>query len=123
MRTGRVQVTFDCRDPEALAKFWAAVLGYDVRKVEADTWAYTKDPDGTGPPLFFQRVPESKVVKNRVHLDVRAPAGDEGDRRAQVDAEVDRIVALGGRRDHDVTDEAGYFVVMNDPEGNEFCVD
>jgi len=87
-----------------------------------EAWSKIVDPDGGGPSLLFHRVPEAKVVKNRVHLDVRAPRDTPGDRPQQVDAFVERIVGLGGRKLHDVTDDAGYFAVMQDPEGNEFCV-
>jgi hypothetical protein len=124
---GRVQVTFDCADPAALATFWAAVLGYPPpdqgMNEDGDPWSRITDPTRARPRLFFQRVPEAKVVKNRVHLDVAAPADGPGDRRHQVDAEVERIVGLGASRLRSVTDEAGYFVVMQDPEGNEFCID
>ncbi len=78
------------------------------------------------PGLFFQRVPEPKVVKNRMHLDVNVDVtepGDAGERQRAIDAEVQRLVPLGARRLRSVTDEAGYFVVMQDPEGNEFCLD
>src|SRR3982751_6808397 len=97
----QVQVTFDCADPRAVAEFWKAVLGYvdppappgfdswdafeatlPPEKQGAD-WA-CQDPDGVGPRLFFQRVPEGKVVKNRLHLDVRAGAGLVGEERLGV---------------------------------------
>ena len=143
MPPGRVQVTFDCVDPSTLATFWAAVLGYpppDIHAVRAKlralgtadedlgNWCAVEDPspslDGTARPrLFFQRVPEPKVVKNRVHLDVAAPSDGPGDRRQQIDAEVRRVVQLGARELRSVTDDAGYFVVLQDPEGNEFCID
>jgi len=135
---GRVQVTFDCADPAALATFWAAVLGYPSPELERfrawlrsigtaeedlENWCRIEDPTGARPRLFFQRVPEPKVVKNRVHLDVAAPSDGPGERRQQIDAEVQRVVGLGALRLRSVTDEAGYFVVMQDPEGNEFCID
>ncbi len=86
-----------------------------------------EDPDGEGPRVFFQQVPEDKVAKNRVHLDVRAAPGLEGDERmAALEAECERLVALGATRLRRVEPappmEAG-FVVMADPEGNEFCLD
>ena len=130
----RVQVTFDCAEPVALARFWAEVLGYPPPDVEGfrerlraagepeenlDNWALIRADDAQGPAVFFQRVPESKVVKNRVHLDVRRGTGS----REQIDAEADRLVGLGARRLREVVDGAGYFVVLADPEGNEFCVD
>ena len=133
-----MQVTFDCADPPALGAFWAGVLRYPAPDMAAwherlrqlgmpeeqlDNWCRIEDPDQVRPTLFFQRVPEPKAVKNRVHLDVRAPRDGDAERQTQVDGEVARIVALGGRRIRDVTDEDGYFVVMQDPEGNEFCID
>src|SRR3954470_20869511 len=133
-----VQVAIDCEDPERLPAFWAAVLHYRAgptpdgaswpehsraAAVEpGEAWSKIVDPEGRGPSLHFHRVPETKVVKNRVHLDLRAPDDSPGDRRHQVDAEVERVVGLGARKVQGVTDEAGYFVVMQDPEGNEFCL-
>jgi hypothetical protein len=86
-----------------------------------------EDPDGRGPRLFFQRVPEGKAAKNRVHLDVRAAPGLQGEERmAALEAECDRLVALGAARVHRHEPEpplgAGH-IVMTDPEGNEFCLD
>ena len=84
------------------------------------------DPDGSRPRVFFQRVPEGKTAKNRVHLDVRAAPGQEGDERmATLEAEAARLVALGAsrfKRFEPGPMEAG-FIVMQDPEGNEFCLD
>jgi hypothetical protein len=118
-------VVFDCRHPASLARFWAVVLDgyavapYDdaelarlrtlgVHDPEDDPSVLVEGPAGA-PRLFFDRVPEPKTVKNRVHLDLRAP-----DR----DAEVARLVAAGavevGRHEN--------WVVLADPEGNEFCV-
>ena len=81
-----------------------------------------EDPAGVRPRMFFQRVPDPKSVKNRVHLDLAAPAVGSPDRAEVIDAFVERLTALGARRLRAV-DEDGYFVVMADPEGNEFCVD
>ena len=140
-----VQVTFDCADPAGLAAFWAEVLGYVLQPPpppyaswdEAlDAWGVPDedrnsrsavvDPDGTGPRLFFQRVPEPKTVKNRLHLDVRAAPGATGDeRRQRLEAEAERLVGLGATRLR-VSEPQGFsdlFVVMADPEGNEFCLD
>jgi hypothetical protein len=137
MASGRVQVTFDCAEPETLAVFWAAVLGYPAPDIEGfraklrslgipddrlGESCLIEDPGGARPRLFFQRVPEPKVAKNRVHLDVGARAGGSAS-QDDIDREVERIVAVGGQVLHPVTDESGYFVVMLDPEGNEFCVD
>lgn len=141
-----VQVTFDCADPHALAGFWIEVLGYryDDPPPGYDTWeqaleafgvpperrndaSAAVDPDGTGPRLWFQRVPEGKAAKNRVHLDVRAAPGLAGeDRMAALEAECERLVAMGATRvrrfEPDGVMTTG-FIVMQDPEGNEFCLD
>lgn len=148
-----VQVTFDCAHPESLSRFWAQALGYvhpappgrdlspgedvfdawreflaerHVPQSEWDSSSAAEDPAGVGPRLFFQRVPEKKIVKNRVHLDVRAAPGLRGDERmAQLEAECDRLVALGASRvrRHEPGQLSGGFIVMCDPEGNEFCLD
>ncbi|MGY2875111.1 hypothetical protein ACVW00_002301 [Marmoricola sp. URHA0025 HA25] len=144
--TRTVQITVDCADPGALAVFWAAVLGYDVQPPPAgfDTWdaaldawgvpadqrnersAVVPPPGADGPRVFFQRVPEPKTVKNRVHLDVRAAPGLEGDdRMSGLERECERLVGLGARRIARYEPggiEAGH-IVMADPEGNEFCLD
>ena len=85
------------------------------------------DPAGSRPRVFFQQVPEPKSAKNRVHLDVRAAPGLEGDERmAALEAECERLVALGATRVQRFEPappmSAGY-IVMADPEGNEFCLD
>ena len=140
-----VQVTFDCGDPAALAEFWAAALGYVVQPPPEgfDSWdaalaawgipedqrnerSAVVDPDGAGPRVFFQRVPEGKTAKNRVHLDVRAAPGLEGEARmAEIESASERLVALGATRvqrfEADLA--GGGYIVMQDPEGNEFCLD
>ena len=137
------QVTFDCADPERVARFWCEVLGYVAppppegyaswedysRTLPADRQGSAfacSDPTGVGPRLFFQRVPEGKVVKNRVHLDVRAGTGLVGEERlAVLKAECDRLVALGAVCQQVlVADEFNEScIVMQDIEGNEFCLD
>jgi catechol 2,3-dioxygenase-like lactoylglutathione lyase family enzyme len=140
-----VQVTFDCADPGALCEFWRAVLGYPEEQPpppfstwpEAlDAWGVPEEhhndrsaasaPDGQGPRLFFQKVPEGKTAKNRLHLDVRAAPGLRGEERmAALEAEAERLVALGAARLQRVEPggiDAGH-LVMADPEGNEFCLD
>lgn len=125
----QVQVTFDCASPRAVAGFWATALGYDevpVPDEDGDTWAACVDPAGVGPRLYFQRVPESKTTKNRLHLDVRVGVGLTGDERVEVlEAEAARLVAAGGRRLHllPADDENESCLVMQDVEGNEFCLD
>ncbi|HMS75479.1 VOC family protein [Gordonia sp. (in: high G+C Gram-positive bacteria)] len=141
-----IQVTFDCADPAALAGFWAQVLHYEVQGPPPGfaTWdaaldafgvppehrnsrSAVVDPAGAGPRIFFQRVPEGKSAKNRVHLDVRAAPGlTGGDRMAALEAEALRLIELGARRlerfEPAPPMETG-FIVMADPEGNEFCLD
>jgi hypothetical protein len=140
-----IQVVFDCADPDAQARFWAEALHYRIPDPPAPhaTWeeflrasgvpeedwnsaSATEDPDEVGPRLFFQRVPEGKVAKNRVHLDLNVSGGHEvplEDRRTRVDAEVARLKALGATDERGAMEIRGeYWVRMNDPEGNEFCV-
>jgi hypothetical protein len=142
-RVKQFQVTFDCAEPERVARFWCEVLGYVVPPPPAGfaTWddfdhalppgrqgsAFAcTDPAGVGPRLLFLRVPESKIVKNRLHLDVRVGSGLVGDERmAALESECARLVALGAVRVRlllaDGVDES--CLVMQDVEGNEFCLD
>ncbi|MEU9205211.1 VOC family protein [Streptomyces sp. NPDC048332] len=140
----QVQITFDCADPERVARFWAEVLGYVVPEPPEgfDSWEAYKgslpaeelplkgfvcsDPTGAGPRMYFQRVPEGKVVKNRVHLDVRAGTGLVGEERlAALEAECARLIPLGAVRGKLlVADEENESCqLMQDIEGNEFCLD
>lgn len=139
-----VQVTFDCADPRALSLFWNDVLGYELPPPPPgfDSWdafsetlpeekrnmaSASQDPDGVGPRLFFQQVPEGKAVKNRLHLDVRAAPGLKGEERmAALEAECERLVALGATRvgrHEPAPPMSGGHIIMQDPEGNEFCLD
>lgn len=138
-----VQVTFDCAHPRRVGEFWQAALGYVPPPVpegfdsweafdaslpaeaQGSAWA-CQDPDGVGPRLYFQRVPEAKTVKNRLHLDVRVASGLVGDERvAALEAEADRLEALGASRVRlmraDGVNES--CLVMQDVEGNELCLD
>ena len=149
-----LQITFDAHDPRALSSFWRDVLGYvhpgppgvplpagadplaawdeflagiGVPEAQRNTRSAIEDPDGAGPRIFFQQVPEDKVAKNRVHLDVRAAPGLQGEQRmAALEAECVRLVGLGATRlarfDPEPPMSAGH-LVMADPEGNEFCLD
>ena len=149
-----VQVTFDAHDPRALSTFWRDVLGYvhpgppgvevpegtdplaawddflariGVPEDQRNSRSAIEDPEGRGPRVFFQQVPEDKVAKNRVHLDVRAAPGLQGEERmAALEAECSRLVGLGATRvqrfDPEPPMSAGH-IVMTDPEGNEFCLD
>lgn len=142
-----VQITFDCVDPAALATFWAGVLGYQLQPppdgfdswdaaleafgVPRDQWnsrSAILPIEGARSRIFFQRVPEPKTVKNRLHLDVRAAPGLEGDERmSSLEAEANRLVALGATRAYRVEPDTARmesgFITMLDPEGNEFCLD
>jgi hypothetical protein len=136
------QVAFDCAAPERVARFWCEVLGYvapspegfatwddynrSLPAEERDSWFACTDPSGVGPRLFFQRVPEGKVAKNRVHLDVRVGTGLVGEERlATLEAECARLVALGAVRMRLLAadDENESCIVMQDIEGNEFDLD
>ncbi|MFJ8747142.1 VOC family protein [Embleya sp. NPDC127516] len=149
-----IQVTFDAHDPAALSSFWGEALGYviprppgvdlpegadplaawdeflariGVPEDQRNTRSALEDPDGNGPRVFFQQVPEGKVAKNRVHLDVRVSPGLQGEERmAALEAECARLVALGAARvqRHEPAPPLGSgHIVMTDPEGNEFCLD
>ncbi len=128
-----VQITFDCADPAGLAAFWAEALGYRLQDPPKgfESWEQALeamgvppesrndasalvDPEGSGPRLYFQRVPEGKTVKNRLHIDVN-PADREQDE------EVRRLLDLGARH-ADVGQGRQSWVVLADPEGNEFCI-
>jgi hypothetical protein len=135
-----VQITFDAHDTRALAEFWALALGYVLQPpppgfasweafaaqigIPEDQWDRLNaavDPDGVGPRVLFQKVPEGKTVKNRVHLDVNVGAGRD-DRRELAHAHRERLEAAGARFLREVDEPAGWCLVMADPEGNEFCL-
>ena len=145
----KLQLTIDCAEPERLAAFWAAALGYIVEPPPAPfaTWrAYwlsqglseedlgagdcsdsVIDPHGVGPRIWFQQVPEPKVVKNRLHLDLGVSGGRSvpfATRKERVLAEMARLGNVGASRlrIEDSEGSGSFFVVMHDPEGNEFCV-
>ncbi len=105
-------VVIDANDPAALARFWAAVLEYDIVYEDPDEVVVARDED-TYPALVFVPVPEAKSVKNRLHIDL-----NPDDR----DAEVERLIGLGARRADVGQGEDKTWVVLADPEGNEFCV-
>ncbi|MEU1553643.1 VOC family protein [Streptomyces scabiei] len=135
------QVTFDCAESERLARFWCEVLGYEVpvppqgfgtwddfhrsqSPEDRGSWFACGDPSGAGPRLYFQRVPEGKAAKNRVHLDVRVGTGLVGEERlATLEAECTRLLALGAVRVRLLYDGTDSCIVMQDIEGNEFCLD
>jgi Glyoxalase-like domain len=138
--TRAVQVTFDAADPHELARWWAGLLGYqiedahdlvtrllavgsvsetDVVQIEGRLFlagaVAATDPEGGGPRFFFQRVPEPKVAKNRVHLDVAVAPGE-------LDDEVKRLCAAGATLAGYNTYPGHRAAVLRDPEGNEFCL-
>jgi hypothetical protein len=121
----QIQVTFDCAEPVRVARFWAETLGYRADyDDEQGEWAAALGPAGAGPRLYFQRVPEGKVVKNRVHLDVRVGTGLVGEERlAALEAECERLLPLGAERVRLLYDGTNSCIVMQDIEGNEFCLD
>ena len=107
-------LVLDCADPDRLAEFWSAAIGYTMLG-GAGNYVLLVDPDDSRPKLLLQRVEEPKAGKNRMHFDIETPT---------VDAEVSRLEDLGARRIvADAIEEHGNrWVVMSDPEGNEFCV-
>ncbi len=117
------ELAVDCHDPERLAAFWSEVLGFAVidrsaGKIEVGSWEPTVEEvrdRQMAPTLVFVRVPESKIVKNRLHLDVSPIDGSTED-------EVTRLLALGATRADVGQGPDQSWVVMADPEGNEFCV-
>ncbi|MFE7575848.1 VOC family protein [Streptomyces sp. NPDC057521] len=137
------QVTFDCADPERVGRFWCEVLGYvapeppegfdswdaynaSLPAEERNTWFAASDPTGAGPRLYFQKVPEGKVAKNRLHLDVRVGIGLKGkERLAVLEAECARLLPLGAKRGQLLLadEENESCLNMQDVEGNEFCLD
>lgn len=139
----QVQVTFDCANPRAVAEFWKAALGYvdpptppgfaswdafdaSLPVASQGSSSACQDPNGVGPRLYFQRVPEGKTVKNRVHLDVRVGVGLTGDARVSaLEAEAARLEPLGARRLYllPADEENEACLAMQDVEGNEFCLD
>jgi hypothetical protein len=144
----KFQLVIDCVNPDRMAHFWAEALGYRIKAPPAPFAAWTdfwvskgfpkeevesggddrlEDPTGAGPDIWFQQVEEGKVVKNRLHLDLRESGGRDDPfdlRKKRVDAAAERLVGLGAKRleawaeaeiDH-------YAVLMQDPEGNEFDI-
>jgi hypothetical protein len=135
----RISLTLDCANPTRLAEFWKLALGYedepppapfatreewlqqfDNSDDDADDGAWLHDPTGVGPRLSLMQVPEPKVAKNRMHIDVRVSGNSSGDERwARITEAVDRLTAAGGKI---LAEFTGHHVTMADPEGNEFDV-
>ncbi len=138
----RVGVTVDCANPLLLAAFWRDVLNYvddpppegysswaeydvanAVPQEEVEAGATIVDPNGIGPRVFFQRVPEPKRVKNRVHLDVAVATAPPGEQRiAEIRQAALALVQRGATWAAESGDPSDFFIVLLDPEGNEFCL-
>ena len=137
------QVTFDALDTAALAAFWGEALGYvpqpppdgfdswdafadavGIPEEDRDQLASVVDPDGGGPRILIQKVPEPKTAKNRCHLDIVVTdrSMESAERKAAIEAEAERLVALGATRGESFDEAIGTWTVMHDPEGNEFCL-
>ena len=140
-----IQLVLDTADPDGEARFWADALGYRLQPppdgfdswasflrqqgIPEDRWndaSAMVDPDGKGPRIYFQHVPEGKNAKNRLHMDLNVSGGRAvplDDRKGRVEAEVARLKSLGATDERGGIERDGeYWVRMNDPEGNEFCV-
>ena len=137
-----LQIVFDANDVPRLVAFWPQALGYEVQppppefetwedfarengipEEQWDGWGALIDPDGKRPRIFFQRVPEGKTAKNRVHLDVNVGEGLDGeDRTMRVKQEADRLEGLGATRQREAFERGEFWIVMQDPEGNGFCL-
>lgn len=112
----RIEIGIDCSEPESLAPFWAAALGYEVGGLSPDgVYLEILPAEQDQPIVYFQRVPEPKSVKNRLHLDLWT---------IDPDAEIARLEQLGARRLGEPvrTDTGHWWQVMTDPAGNEFCL-
>jgi len=141
----KLQVVFDCKDPTRLSEFYADALHYKLqdppagyaswdaflreRGIPEEEWNSASaivDPEGKGPRVYFQQMDTPKLGKNRLHIDINASGGLKvplAERKVQVNAEVERLVRLGAKKDHELDEGDGeYCVIMLDPEGNEFCV-
>jgi len=144
----RLSITIDCHDPSAQVAFWCIALGYrptpppegfatwrdwylavgvpEDELGDDDCQDRVEDPAGVGPGIWFQPVPERKTVKNRVHLDVRVAGPRDRpveERAVLVEAKVAELVAAGATRLRLLDETVGHYaVVMQDPEGNEFCI-
>jgi predicted enzyme related to lactoylglutathione lyase len=111
--TAKLGLVLDCADPDKLAEFWSAAIGYTTLG-GAGSYVLLVDETTQQPKLLLQRVDEPKSGKNRMHFDIETP---------DVNAEVARLERIGAQRVEDPRTEHGTtWVVMNDPEGNEFCV-
>jgi hypothetical protein len=139
-----VQITFDAHDPPKLATFWGVALDYaeqppppgfdswdafadanNIPQEDRDGFGSVVDPTGVGPRLLFLRVPEGKTAKNRMHLDIDAAPGaahGSDERAAKIAEHAARLVAIGATEVDRRSEHGTSWIVMHDPEGNEFCV-
>ncbi|PZS34932.1 MAG: glyoxalase [Pseudonocardiales bacterium] len=144
MAAFEVQIVIDCADPAGLAEFWAEALGYIVEPPppgfgswdelakrigipakDRDRLSAVVDPDLVRPRVLFQKVPESKEVKNRVHLDIDVAPGiarGSEEHKGATRARSEHLTARGATLVRELDDPAGWCLVMADPEGNEFCL-
>ena len=147
MKEPDYQLTFDCADPDVMARFWAKALRYQLEEPPEghDSWrdywlsvgvaedevrdGYDSiiDPEGQRPRVWFQKVPEGKTIKNRMHFDLRVGGGRAipfDKRRKRVQAEADRLIRLGGLVNSvfEVAEQGHFAIGMFDPEGNEFDI-
>jgi hypothetical protein len=132
----KFHVTFDCTNPVRLAAFWATALDYQVQEIPKewliaqnvpeemwDSRAALVDPEG-GPRFWFQRVPEPKTSKNRLHLDLRLDIGGNSpeERHANARTKAEQLIAAGATRLYEGEEYGQYWITLADPEGNEFCI-
>jgi predicted enzyme related to lactoylglutathione lyase len=108
-----IQINIDCADLDRMTAFYEAALGYTGHGAAGEQYASMVAADGTGPKLVFQKVPEPKTAKNRVHLDLIVD---------DIEAEAKRFVALGAERGQLFEEYGLRWIVMRDPEGNEVCL-
>jgi len=140
----RLQIVFDCRDPATLSRFYAEALQYKIQDppdgfksweealaawgIPREEWNSASaivDPEGKGPRIYFQQMETPKLGKNRLHIDMNAsegPSVPKQKRKEQVRAEVGRVLKLGAVEQKEWEEGEGYWFVMQDPEGNEFCI-
>jgi hypothetical protein len=140
----KVQVVIDCADPARLGEFWAEALGYKLQDPPSgfDSWpafltsvgmpesewnsaSAVVDPDGVGPRIYLQQVPEPKPAKNRLHLDLSVGGGHAtpiDQRKGKLADAVERLSQLGASLVEEREQRGEFWIVMQDPEGNEFCL-